>query len=147
MARAGFTDPVSREIAFSDLNLKFTPHPATGKLTVLKNNDAVARAVKNLILTRKFERPYSPLFGSDVYSSLFEQIDTAADDTIAINITAANIKKDIAAAIRNFEPRAEVLEITVRADSERNGLDVAIYFIVSNQAEPTSLEIFLERLR
>ena len=147
MARAGFTDPVTREVAYSDLNLKFTPHPATGKLTVLKNNDAVNRAVKNLILTRKFERPYAPLYGSDVYSSLFEQIDTAEDGNTAVNVTASNVKKDIETAIRNYEPRAEVLEITVKADIERNGLDVTVYYIVANQAEPTSLEIFLERIR
>lgn len=147
MARAGFTDPVTREVAYSDLNLKFTAHPATGRLTVLKNNDAVNRAVKNLIMTKKFERPYAPLYGSDVYSSLFEQIDTIADDNVSVNITAANVKKDIEAAIKNYEPRAEVLEVTVKADSERNGLDVTIYYIVANQANPTSLEIFLERLR
>ena len=109
--------------------------------------DAVNRAVKNLIMTKKFERPYAPLYGSDVYSSLFEQIDTIADDNVSVNITAANVKKDIEAAIKNYEPRAEVLEVTVKADSERNGLDVTIYYIVANQANPTSLEIFLERIR
>ena len=35
--------------------------------------------LKNLLLTRKGERPYQPLFGSDVYSLLFENIDLDLD--------------------------------------------------------------------
>ena len=31
--------------------------------------------LKNLLLTRKGERPFQPLFGSDVYFQLFELID------------------------------------------------------------------------
>lgn len=148
MARSGFTDPVAKEVKFSDLNLKFTPHPATGRLSVLKNNEAVARAIKNLILTRKFERPYSPLFGSDIYTSLFEQIDAVpGDESTLATVTAGNIKKDIENAIKNYEPRAELLEITVQSDHERNGLGITIFYNVINQAAPTQLEIFLERIR
>jgi len=39
--------------------------------------------LKNLLLTRKGERPFQPLFGSDVYSQLFENIDINLEDRIS----------------------------------------------------------------
>ena len=48
---------------YSDLNITFNKHPVTGKLSVLKDADAVKRALRNLILTNTYERPYQPLKG------------------------------------------------------------------------------------
>lgn len=149
MARAGAVDPLTREVRFSDLNLTFAAHPVTGKLTVLKNNEAVSRAIKNLILTKKFERPYSPNFGSDIHTRLFELYDfelTGVGNDVK-SLTGFSIKKDIEAAVRAFEPRVEILDITVKESEDKHGLDVSIYFNVANKADTAKLEMFLERVR
>ena len=79
---SGAQNPLLREIVFSDVNVTFTPHPVTGKLPVLKNADAVKRAVRNLILTNFGERPYDPLYGGNVRALLFENTDDPLLDTI-----------------------------------------------------------------
>jgi phage baseplate assembly protein W len=151
MALFSTVDPVSRQVKYSDLNISFAAHPVTKKLSVLKNNEAVVRAIKNLILTKKFERPYEPLYGSDVSSRLFElyDYDIAADQSGKNDddLTAYNIKKDIEDAIKSFEPRVEIIDIKATSSNKQNGIDVTIYFFVDNKAEPTKLDLFLERTR
>ena len=99
MSSSGSINPISKEVSFSDLSVSMTPHPVTGNLTVKKNAEAVVSAIKNLILTNRFERPYDPLYGSDVRNRLFENFDS---------IERVNIERDILTAIQNYEPRARV---------------------------------------
>ena len=67
MANYTEQNPLSlKNVVYSDLDIDFKVHPITGKLKVLKNAEAVKRALKNLILTKKFERPYEPLYGTNV---------------------------------------------------------------------------------
>ena len=44
--------PIINSVVYKDIDTLFAAHPVTGKLNTLTNNEAVARAVKNLILTR-----------------------------------------------------------------------------------------------
>ena len=138
MPRSGAINPLTRELTFSDLSYTFTAHPVTGKLPTLKNEKAVANAVKNAVLTNRFEKPYNPYFGSDVYARLFENFGP---------ITETNVRRDIELAIQNFEPRAEVLDVTVVARENYNQLDINITFLVTNQADPTTLQLKIERIR
>ena len=57
---SGAINPLPNELIYSDVSSTFTPHPVTGKVTVLRNEDAVKRAIRNLILTDIYERPYEP---------------------------------------------------------------------------------------
>ena len=58
--------------AFKDINLSFKRHPVTNDLVVIKNEDAIKQSVKNIIFTILGEKPFLPLFGSKLNSSLFE---------------------------------------------------------------------------
>ena len=58
--------PATNEVIYSDLNFKFTKNPVTKKLSVLKNADAVKQALKILITTDKYERPYKPFLGGNI---------------------------------------------------------------------------------
>tara|TARA_B100002019_G_scaffold283492_1_gene289958 strand:+ start:1136 stop:1531 length:396 start_codon:yes stop_codon:yes gene_type:complete len=127
-----------KQVNFSDLNLTFNPHPVTGKLSVLENNEAVKRSIRNIVLTNHYERPYQPTFGGNIRTQLFEQLD---------GLTTSEIKNDIEIAINNFEPRAELFDIDVTPGSNENGVDVTIVFRVINQAEPVTVKFFLERVR
>lgn len=125
-------------VQFRDLNISFNPHPVTGKVAPLKDEAAVKRALRNLILTNHYERPYNHLVGGNIASKLFENMD---------NITAMEVKKDIEQAIRNYEPRVELYNVFVDADEEANGLNVTIVFRLVNQTQPIETNIFLERVR
>jgi phage baseplate assembly protein W len=115
-----------------------TPHPITGKLTVKKNAEAVVGAIKNLILTNRFERPYDPLFGSDVRNKLFENFD---------NIEQVNIERDIQTAIENYEPRVRISDVTVIARPNSNKVDVGLKFFIVNDARPVEVGLEIERTR
>ena len=130
--------PIRNEVQYRDFDITFRANPITGQLNILKNNAAVKRALRNLILTEKFERPFRPFFGSTVSQSLFENFDS---------VTAADVKDAIYLAVREHEPRVELLDVRVNPNEEQNSLKVTIFFRVLNQAEPDELTLVLERVR
>jgi phage baseplate assembly protein W len=115
-----------------------TAHPVTGNVSVRKNADAVVAALKNLILTNRFERPYNPLFGADIRNRLFENYDL---------IEQVNIEEDIKTAIRNFEPRVKVSEVVVIAAPDSNTVRINIEFYVVNESQPLTVGLQIERTR
>jgi len=124
--------------AYSDLNLNFNKNPATKDVAKLKDVEAVKRAVRNLILTNRFERPFHPEIGSDIRSLLFENM------TPVVEVL---LKDRIKETIDVFEPRADVTDIIVSGDSDRNEYRVQIEFRVLNVPNPIVVTEFLQRLR
>ena len=61
---------------YKDLNLIFSPHPNTKDVTKKTDIEVVKQSVKNLILTKHYERPFHPEIGSNVTDILFESNDT-----------------------------------------------------------------------
>lgn len=136
---SGALNPILKEVVFSDVNVSFTPHPVTGKLPVLRNADAVKRAVRNLILTNFGERPYEPLYGGNVRALLFENTDDPLLESL--------IRTRIEAAIENFEPRAKVDRVIVDLKPDSNALVIKIRFTIINERFPVDLEVAIERVR
>jgi len=130
--------PLPKSVVYKDFDIIFDRHPVTRKLNTLTNNDAVKRSLKNIILTNKFERAYSPNFGSDIKSRLFEQFDTNIADDIA---------NDIEFAVSNYEPRVQLIDVLVREVVEENGIEITIKFRAKNQVEIDQLDVFVERVR
>lgn len=135
---SGAKNPLSKELTFSDISFSFKPHPVTGKLPVLKNEQAVTNALKNLILTNRYERPYEPLFGGNILALLFENTDPFVE---------LNVRKQIEEAINNFEYRVKLLDVNVDMIDEKNQIMINITFFVENQKDPVDLNISLERVR
>jgi phage baseplate assembly protein W len=123
---------------FSDLDLKFTKHPVTKDVAVKLNENAIIAAVRNIVLTNKGERRFTPKFGSDVISQLFEPLD---------EMTAMNIKEEILTSITNYEPRVKVDFVNVVPNFNLDGFDVTIRFYLLNSIRPITTAIFLQRLR
>jgi len=121
-----------------ETNYSIRANPITGALNVLKNNDAVKRALRSLILTNRFERPFRPFFGSDVSAYLFENFDV---------LTESEIRDAITRAIEEQEPRVELLDVRTSASPDRHSLEVTIVFRVKNDADVDELTIVLERIR
>lgn len=127
-----------KEQVYRDINVTFTPHPVTGRLPIITNEEAVKKAIRNLILTNHYERPYRPDFGGDVLSQLFENFD---------GFTEHVIRKNIRLAIQNYEPRAEIFDVRVDGDNNRQILKVTVEFRVLNSTQPTEATFFIERTR
>ena len=123
---------------WSDLALDFTKHPVTKDVVRKTNVEAVKRAVRNLILTNRYERPFHPEIDGGVTRHLF-------------GLSTAHTKHDIELAVRNclenFESRVVVTDVVVSGDLDRNGFNVSIFFTVVNSPEPIEVGLFLERIR
>jgi phage baseplate assembly protein W len=123
---------------FVDINPKFEKNPLSGDLPIIKNESAIKQAVKNIVMTKRGERPFRPFFGSSTGISLFENFDVTTADVIAVAIEDA---------LTAYEPRVRVTNIEVDADVDDNELRANIDFeIVGIPLETQSLNLILERV-
>ena len=118
--------------------MNFTIHPVRKDINTHKNEYAIINSVKNLVLTNHYERPFQPEIGSNIRRLLFENVDT---------VTAAQIEREITETVENFEPRVQVSKVTAAADPDNNGYKVTLEFFVINNANPITINFFLERIR
>ena len=123
---------------YRDLDLDFQVNSATKDIQKLSDVEAVKRSVRNLINTNHYERPFHPEIGSNLRAMLFENITPQMTHAIS---------KQIDLLIKNFEPRARLVQINVQPFIERNGYRAQISFFVVNTTERVEVESFLERLR
>jgi phage baseplate assembly protein W len=127
----------ARAREYIDIDLLFAERPS-GDIYKKKEAAAVKQAVKNLLLTSETEKPFNPTYGANLNSALFD-LDT--------NYEPKTISDLIANAISIYEPRANVLSVTVNTIPERNELRATIEFEVINIGEVVTLELNLARLR
>ena len=121
---------------YRDLDFQF--NSATKDIQKLTDVESVKRSVRNLINTNHYERPFHPEIGSNLRAMLFENITPQMTHALS---------KQIDLLIRNFEPRARLVQINVQPFIERNGYRASISFFVVNTPERVEIETFLERLR
>ena len=121
--------------SFKDLSMSFKFNPLSGDLIALKNENAIARAVRNIVLTTPGEKLFDPDFGSSVGEILFENVD---------DITAVSIQDEIRNCLNNYEPRVDLVDVNVDPNFDENQFDVKItYRIVGVDIPPTQLEFAL----
>ena len=132
--------PVQRiSKGFKDLSASFQTNPLSNDLIALKNESAIARSVRNLVLTIQGERPFQPVLGTGVSRLLFENMD---------KLTASAIRSELRTTIENYEPRVEINEIIVEPDPEGNAMDVTLqYFIIGIDVPEQELTFALEPTR
>ena len=130
------TTQISRE--YRDLDLNFTIHPIKKDINLHRGDVAIINSMKNLILTGHYERPFQPDLGSNVRKMLFENMDI---------ITAAALEREIEQVIKNYEPRVNLVGISVTPNFEENAFTVRLQFYTINRPEPVSITFQLERLR
>ena len=137
---ASRTNASSRSVRlYRDIALSFEKNSSTKDVIVKKDVDAVKQSVKNLILTKHFERPFHSEIGSGISSLLFEPLDP---------ITANSLSRVIGEVITNFEPRAQLVSVDAKPNLDANSYEVTISFRVVNvPGELVSLTTMLERSR
>jgi phage baseplate assembly protein W len=123
---------------YSDVDLDFAPHPVTHDVSKKLNDDAIRRAVRNLLQTVPFEKKFHPEIGSSLTALLFEPL---------TNITASLINNEIKETLGNHEPRVRIRTLIVTPKFEENGFSVFLLVEIQNQIAPITINLFLSRLR
>lgn len=129
---------VSRKKAHTDLNLKLTRHPIRKDIIPLKDDAAIKNAIKHLLITNFFERPFQPAKGANLRGLLFEPADA---------ITKYELSSSIRTCIEDFEPRVSVTSINVADETDRNAYRINVEFRIKEFDSNQEVEIVLQRLR
>lgn len=129
---------MATNIIYSDLPTNFSVHPIKGDLTLLANENAVKRSILNLLYTEPRERFFNPDIGAGLKAYLFENISI---DTEYI------IKEKIVETIKNYEKRANLITVDVRALPDENAYYATIVFSINNFTNKTTLDVVLRRVR
>jgi len=124
---------------FKDISMTFQRHPLTNDLIALKNESAIARSVKNIVLTNPGEKFFNENFGSRISESLFENIN---------DISASIIRGEIKSSLKNYEPRVDVKRVNVTPNYDSNEFNVTIvYEIIGADVSPQELQFVLQPTR
>jgi len=124
---------------FKDISASFQVNPLNFDLIGLKNENAIARSVRNLVLTQRGERPFAPTLGSGVNGLLFENMDS---------LTASVLRDEIIQVIEGYEPRVQLIDVNVTANTDENAMTVRVqYQIVGVEAPAQQLTFALQPTR
>lgn len=129
---------MATEPVFSDLDLRFERNPITGDIGRKTNNEAIKQAMRNILLTKFFERPFNSSLGSGVSNMLFEPLNP---------LSASMLKKMVEQTLTNFEPRIDLQSVTVDIQEEDNALSITVYYAILGLQTLQTFNIILERTR
>jgi phage baseplate assembly protein W len=112
--------PVQRvSQGFKDVSASFKVNPLNLDLIVLRNENAIARSIRNLIFTIPGEKPFQPNVGCNVTKLLFENLD---------RLTASSIESEIRNTVNNFEPRVRLTTVIVNPNFDDNIFEVTLKY-------------------
>jgi phage baseplate assembly protein W len=129
---------IARQETYKDVDFTFKQNPNTNDIGIKKNNNAVIQSVLNILQTNHGERPFNYNFGANLRSYLFENM---------TNITAAQMSTSINTALKNSEPRIEVLNTNIQANADSNEVRITVTGRVISSNEILDVSTSLERLR
>ncbi len=105
---------------FKDISMTFQANPLNDDLIALKNENAIARSIRNIVFTLPGEKFFNASFGSRITESLFENID---------DITSTIIVDEITQSIENYEERVKLLDVQASPNYENNSYDLTIRYL------------------
>ena len=124
---------------FKDISMTFQANPLNEDLIALKNANAIARSLRNIVFTLPGEKFFQPSCGSRITEALFENID---------EITASVITDEIRESIENYEPRVQLIDVLVFPNYDNNAFDVNIvYEIIGIEIPAQELQFVLQSSR
>ncbi len=119
---------------FKDISLSFKRHPITSDLLPLKNEDAIKKAVQNLVRTQIGEVFFNELLGTNITGSLFE---------LATRDLIDPIETQIQLVIQNNEPRVDLTSVRVKSKPDENLLSIEIRYDIVGLSLPTQTVSFV----
>lgn len=129
---------VANSKIYADIDFRFKPHPITGDVTIKYDSDAIRRAVRNIVLTNFYERPFKPSLGSSIRNQLFE-LDT--------DRKTRRLARKIQKIIEDFEPRVENVKVLLGDVSDKNEMNVTIFYNIRNSAQQQEMDFTVNRAR
>ena len=124
---------------FKDISMSFQSNPLTDDLIAIKNENAIARSLKNIVFTIPGEKFFEPDFGSRITGSLFENID---------DITGGVVEDEIKESINIWEPRVKLLNVEALPSPDNNAYECTItYEVIGADVLPQQLEFVLQPSR
>ena len=124
---------------FKDISMTFQSNPLNDDLIAIKNENAIARSLRNIVFTTPGEKFFNESFGSRITESLFENID---------EITATIIVDEIRDSLDRYEPRAKINDVKAFPDYENNSFDVTItYDVIGSEIPTQELQFVLQSSR
>ena len=132
--------PVERvSKGFKDISMSFEVNPINADIIGVKNETAISRSIRNLVLTTPGERFFNEDLGSGVSEVLFDTLD---------DISGAVIRDEIEQTIIRFEPRVKLTDVIVKPDYDNHEFNVTItYDIIGVDALPQQLTFALQPTR
>ena len=124
---------------FKDISMTFQSNPLNDDLIALKNENAIARSIRNIVFTLPGEKFFNASFGSRITESLFDNID---------DITATIIVDEIRESIETYEDRVQLIDVLADPNFENNGFDVIItYDVIGAEIPRQELQFVLQSSR
>jgi phage baseplate assembly protein W len=130
--------PIKPEPIYSDLSTNFSLNAMTGDVVRLTELDAVKRAIKNIVMTNKYERLLNPRFGAGINDLLFEPMSP---------MTTMNLRDTIQNVIIVYEPRAVIDTLDVVPDEYSQTYYIDIVFSLRNTNQKGTVQFFIDRIR
>ena len=124
---------------FKDISMTFQSNPLNDDLIALKNENAIARSIRNIVFTLPGEKFFNSSFGSRITESLFDNID---------EITATIIVDEIRESIETYEDRVQLIDVLADPNFENNSFDLTItYEIIGRNIPAQELQFVLQSSR
>lgn len=131
--------PISKQSTlYSDFTKDLFLNPVSYDITRKLNEESIKESIKSLIMTNKGERLMQPSVGCDVRKLLFENFIPATT-----KIAEENIKE----TIQKFEPRAELLDVSVIGFPDENAVQINITFATILAEDPVEFSVMVDRIR
>lgn len=124
--------------SYSDIDIDFLDHPISGDISILTGEASVKQSLKNLILTNHYTKFYSPLYGGNIDSYLFEQ-----NSEILKQILIDQISN----LIEVYEKRVELIRMEVSMLLESHTIEISLFFEIVGLSQESQLNLVLERIR
>jgi len=121
-----------------DLDINFDKNPLSGDVALRKDEEAIKRSLRNLLLFRRGEKPFHPEINSGIQDMLFELTDP---------VTVAEMRNRIGNMIKAYEPRVTSAAINVVDVIDKNEVRITIQFTIRNVQRVFSTTVALKRLR
>lgn len=104
---------------FTDISLSFVRNPVTNDILTITNEDAIKKAISNLIRTRIGERFFNNLLGTSIDNSIFE---------LQTPEVANSLETEIKTLLRNYEPRIGPPTVLITYPEESNDMNIEVAF-------------------
>jgi phage baseplate assembly protein W len=123
---------------YSDIDFTLAKRPVVNDIALSYDSQAIIRSMRNILLTKKYEKLWNPDFGANIDGLLFENISS---------VTSTALEKEITVAITNHETRVNLKSVVVTPYIDKNAYSVTLTFYIANATQPTTITVFLERNR